>query len=400
MRLPGLVNTKPERGGACVSIIEFEPERRYPLSAFEWLAVTPEPPKIGIGFSPTNTEGHAPLPQATLAYLSQGAPQGTRNKALFDAACQLRDAGFSQTEAEAQLVARYVADGSGETGREREATATIASAYTQSPRDPLPLPRQAVTPPTTAREQLDTLMAHYVTTESKTEPPTAEQIAEMVRACAALDPIAWAAERKRIRAIAGEDYRLADLDRMYKRAQKDAYKATLSSGAPADAEHYFIEDGCMVYERHTERGKSRQVVASWSGHILEWVTAVDDDGQTGHIMRLELAHSGHTLTLDVPSELFGDANALTRFIAGRAGGLYTVRAGMNKHLVPALLSLSGEPVQKTTYRFMGWTKIDGQWTYVAPNTSVNTYGYISQPPTVELETRLRDYGLANAEWLA
>lgn len=164
-------------------------------------------------------------------------------------------------------------------------------------------------------------------------------------------------------------------------------------------EHYFIEDGCMVYERHTERGKSCQVVASWSGHILEWVTAVDDDGQTGHIMRLELVHSGHTLTLDVPSELFGDANALTRFIAGRAGGLYTVRAGMNKHLVPALLSLSGEPVQKTTYRFMGWTKIDGQWTYVAPNTSVNTHGYIPQPPTVELETRLRDYGLASAEWL-
>ena len=102
----------------------------------------------------------------------------------------------------------------------------------------------------------------------------------------------------------------------------------------------------MLYERHTERGKTRQVVASWTGRILEWVTAVDDEGQAEHIMRLELTHTGRSITLDVPSELFGDTNALSRFIAGRAGGFYTVRAGMGKHLVPALLSLSGEPSQR------------------------------------------------------
>ena len=41
MRLPDTVNTKPERGGVVAVITEFHPDRRYPLSAFEWLAVKP-----------------------------------------------------------------------------------------------------------------------------------------------------------------------------------------------------------------------------------------------------------------------------------------------------------------------------------------------------------------------
>ncbi len=102
MRLPDTVNTKPERGGVVAVITEFHPDRRYPLSAFEWLAVKPGKSngKQPIGFS---GNGHAPLPQVTLDYLSHGASNGNRNRALFDAACQFRDAGYSQAEAEAEL---------------------------------------------------------------------------------------------------------------------------------------------------------------------------------------------------------------------------------------------------------------------------------------------------------
>ncbi len=396
MRLPGLVNTKPERNGALVRIVDLDAALRYPLSAFDWLITSPRP-SSHIKQSPTSAEsGRGKLPRATVSYLEQGAVNGTRNRALFKAACQFRDAGYSQTEAETQLVARYVADGSGETGRELEAQATIASAYKQSPRDPLASKAETPNTPTTAHEQVNTLVTHYAVSDAQPVHPNPEQLSAAIRACADLDPIAWAAERKRIKAACGEDFRLADLDRMYKRAQKEARQAAINTGTPA-SERYFVEDGCLVYERHTERGKSRQVVASWSGRILEWVTGVDDDGQTEHIMRLELAHTGRNLTLDVPSELFGDANALTRFIAGRAGGLYTVRAGMNKHLVPALLSLSGEPPQRTTYRFIGWTKVDGKWVYVSPTTSITANGALAQPPAVELETRLHDYGLTNAD---
>jgi hypothetical protein len=395
MRLPGLVNTKPERNGAVVTISHFEPERRYPLAAFEWLAVKPSAASKTPALTGT---GHALLPRATLDYLNNGALPGERNAALFDAACQFRDAGYILVEAERQLVARYVADGNGEAGREREAQATIASAYKQSPRDPLPLPKPTALPKLeTARASVDSLVEQFEPSKATPERPTAAQIAEAVRACASLDPVAWVVERKRIKAIAGDEYRLVDLDRMYKCAQKEAQKATLNAGTPT-TERYYVEDGCIVYEHYTVRGKSKQIVACWTGRILEWITGVDDDGQTEHTMRLELVATGRTVSLDVPSELFGDANALTRFIAGRVGGLYTVRAGMNKHLVPALLSLSGEPPQRTTYRFIGWTKVDGKWVYVSPTTSVTADGALEKAPTVELEPRLHAYGLTQSDW--
>lgn len=69
---------------------------------------------------------------------------------------------------------------------------------------------------------------------------------------------------------------------------------------------------------------------------------------------------------EAPSEVFGDDAALRRLIAGRAGEGFTVRAGMGKHLAPAILSLSGVYPSRTSYRFMGWTQIDGRWTYITP----------------------------------
>ncbi len=88
------------------------------------------------------------LPRRTLDYLERGAPEGSRNAELFDAACQFRDAGFIRDEAEGQLMARAMADGLGES----EARHAIASAFSQAAREaiaplrpglPPPLPRPA-----------------------------------------------------------------------------------------------------------------------------------------------------------------------------------------------------------------------------------------------------------------
>jgi hypothetical protein len=386
MRLPESINTKPERGGAIVTILEFEPNRRYPISDFAWLDV-----KTDQSARLFNQTDRPPLPRVTLDYLAHGATDGTRNNALFDAACQFRDAGYTQAEAEAQLVPRYVADGNGEnpSSREREGRATITSAYKRTARDSLPQ--------SPGLEQVSDLVRRFNTSDPAPERPSAEQIAAAVTACGDLDPIQWAAERKRIKAICGEEYRLADLDRMYRQARREAARTRLASSA-STSEHYFEMDGCIVYERQTERGISKQIVAAWTGRVLEWITQVNDDGQAEHIMRLELNHTERHLILDVPSELFGDTNALQRFIAAQAGGIYTVRAGMSKHLVPAMLALSGTPPQRTTYRFVGWTQRDGQWVYVSPQVSVNAHGYLTEPPEVEVETRLRDYGLSQGEW--
>src|SRR5258708_38765164 len=81
----------------------------------------------------STTSSHAPLPRATLDYIINGAPPGRRNQALFDAATQYRDAGYTFEEAESILIGRALADGlSGP-----EAYQTLKSACSKEPRDPV-----------------------------------------------------------------------------------------------------------------------------------------------------------------------------------------------------------------------------------------------------------------------
>lgn len=391
MRMPDTVNTKPERGGVVAMIAEFHPDRHYPLAAFEWLAV-----KTG-GSNGKQTlmfseNGYAPLPQGTLDYLSRGASNGNRNRALFDAACQLRDAGYSQVETETELVPRHVVDGTGDenpAAREREARATIASVYSQSPRDPI------APPVPDARQIVNHLVSCYGTTE-KQDPPSPEQIAEAVKACAHLDAIDWAVQRQRLKDLCGSGLRVSDLERQYRQARKALERARIQDYS--EREEYFEAGGKMLYRRDTYRGPVEKTVAAWSGCVVERISQVNDDGQVEHVAVLELKNDHQQIALQVPSELFGDDAALRRFIAGRAGEAFTVRAGMGKHLAPAILSLSGEYPRRTCYRFMGWTQIEKRWTYIAPGICVNADGVLGDPPEIELDSRLRDYCLHDADW--
>jgi len=131
---------------------------------------------------------------------------------------------------------------------------------------------------------------------------------------------------------------------------------------------------------------------------LEWMMQVDDDGQIDRQMRLQLTSSTYSTTIDAPDELFGDPNALARFIAGKAGGVFSPRAGMHKHLAPAILKLSGEVPRRQTYRFVGWTTINDHVMFVTPGVTISSEGVLSNPPEVALESRLRDYGLKQAAW--
>jgi hypothetical protein len=390
MRLPDSVNTKPERGRVGVEIIESHPDRQHPLSAFAWLESDAREEHIGdMRVVTLNSNGHHPLPPRTEQYLASGAHNGSRNAELFAAACQMRDAGYSQSDVERELVARHVADGDGsenQASRDKEARATIASAYRQPPREPIVAPRQQ------AREKVAQLVGSYAP-DQRRERPTAEQIAEAVQACAHLNAVEWAEERQRLKSICGDGLRLVDLDRVYREARRNLERQSLPS-----EDRYLITDGCILYEKVTDRGVNRQRVADWTAQVVERTSRIDDDGQVEHLVRLELSREGKTQPLIVPSELFGDANALQRHIARQAGERFTARTGMNKHLPTALLSLSGDYPARTTYRFMGWTQIDEHWAYVTPSVTVGADGVHEQAPEVELETRLRDYGLRDTDW--
>jgi hypothetical protein len=74
-----------------------------------------------------------PLPPRTMQYIANGANEGQRNAELLAAACQCRDAGMSESEAERTLAPRAVSDGLSE----REAISTVRSAFSKSPREPI-----------------------------------------------------------------------------------------------------------------------------------------------------------------------------------------------------------------------------------------------------------------------
>lgn len=384
MRLPGSINTKPERNGAIVTIVESDPARRYSLSLFDWLAQPVEQPRVGtLKIVTLNGNGHHPLPRRTEDYLTAGAMKGNRNTELFQAACQLRDAGYSQSDAEAQLVPRYLADGCSE----REALATIKSAYSRPAREPLPDPAGE------ARGRIARLIENHQPTQ---ERPSPQAIAETVEACAHLNAIEWADARAQLKTLCGDGLKTSDLDRMYRQARRQIERTNQSDNE--ESERYTLVDGAMIFERTTDRGIFRQKIAGWSGRVVERISRMDDDGQVEHLTRLELSSGEEQLSLTIPSELFGDPNALHRAIAGRAGETFTTRAGMQRHLGAALLALSGSYPRRSTYRFLGWSKVDGCWTYLTPGSAVNAGGMLATPPEVELETRLRDYALTDTTW--
>jgi hypothetical protein len=83
-------------------VVEWHPNPRYALNSYDWLAIQPQTQSGYSPMSSTHGNGQHPLPPRTEQYLASGAYDGSRNAELFAAACQLRDAGYSQVDAERQ----------------------------------------------------------------------------------------------------------------------------------------------------------------------------------------------------------------------------------------------------------------------------------------------------------
>jgi hypothetical protein len=190
--------------------------------------------------------------------------------------------------------------------------------------------------------------------------------------------------------------RITDLDRLYKQEQKRLSRTV--EQAFEDQESYHEIDDKMIFRRVTAKGMYERPVAEWSARIVECVVRVDEEGDNEHLTVLELTRQGKSCRIEVPSETFGDDNALRRFLSGRAGVQYTVRAGMAKHLTPAILALSGDYLQRSAYRFMGWKQIDGKWVYLTPGACISKDGLLEDRSDVMLESRLRDYKLSQSDW--
>ena len=392
MRLPATINTKPERNNAQVQIIEWHPEWRYSLSSFEWLEVKPASQNHYTPMFSHNGNGHHPLPPRTEQYLASGAYDGNRNAELFAAACQLRDAGYNQSDAERELLARHVADGNGSenpASREKEAKSTIASVYKQSPREPI------VSSKHHARQVVEQLVGQYQV-DKKPEQPTTQEIVEAVEACIHLNPIEWAEQRQKFKALTGTGLKIADIDRLYKEKKKAIERQHRQEYV--DTESYLMLDGKIIYRKETYRGTMEKTVTDWAATAVYQTCQIDDDGKEAHVTTLELQRGSSVKKLDIPGEVFVDDIALRRFIGASAGSQYVVRAGMSKHLVPAIVQLSGEFPTHRHYNFMGWMELDGRLVYISPNDCITSKGKLAESMKVELDQRLRDYGVKASSW--
>lgn len=127
MRLPGTINTKPERQGFRAHVIYCDPTVRYAytdiITRYAKIGKPPEPP-----ITRPLAGRVAPIPKWVEDYLANGAPSGSRNKTLFVMACSLKGIGMSESEAESLLLPRAEADGLGSS----EAKKAIKSAYNRN----------------------------------------------------------------------------------------------------------------------------------------------------------------------------------------------------------------------------------------------------------------------------
>jgi hypothetical protein len=121
-RLPGTVNTKPERDGARCEIVSWLPGE-LDLEQFAGYRILAQPahqpPRDYARIKPDNEPGYIRW------YLDGTQSEGERNSALNWTAYKMFCDGYSQTEAEALLLAHAVNGGLSE----KESLRTIASAF-------------------------------------------------------------------------------------------------------------------------------------------------------------------------------------------------------------------------------------------------------------------------------
>jgi hypothetical protein len=132
LRLPGTVNTKPERANVPCKLLWCEPDNltTYEDMQKEYAPFEPQKELRTVRSIPV-VDQKDNLPEWINNYINHGGSlNGSRNRRLYTVARKLNDLGYSQTEAENLTLPAYLKDNKGsERGREKEGLKTIASAY-------------------------------------------------------------------------------------------------------------------------------------------------------------------------------------------------------------------------------------------------------------------------------
>ena len=92
-----------------------------------WLALLESPQNAELTQASDDSSPNKKLSRATLEFIADGAPRGSRNELLFKAACDLHGCGYSEKEAFDRVEASAIRSGLDR----KEVVATVKSAFTQ-----------------------------------------------------------------------------------------------------------------------------------------------------------------------------------------------------------------------------------------------------------------------------
>lgn len=123
MRLPGTVNTKPERNGVLCQVLDVIPGRYYYMD-FVLTYAPLAAPKVHAYTRAVHLPADKHIPKWIETYLNNGERRGSRNTTLYTHARTLLDNGFSTSEVDSILRPRAAADGLSDD----EISTTLASA--------------------------------------------------------------------------------------------------------------------------------------------------------------------------------------------------------------------------------------------------------------------------------
>ncbi|MBN1658273.1 MAG: DUF927 domain-containing protein [Anaerolineae bacterium] len=327
MRLPGFFNVKDRANPVPCQILEIHDDRRYDLADLALFGQQASPPALA-GERSAHDVDRPRLPAVTLDFLARGAVEGERNDAAFAAACQLRDAGYPEAEALA-----LVLEGAARCTPplpEREVQATVKSAFSRTPRNPL---------------------------------------AEV--------PVGSAAAAS------------ADVS-----AEREAQPELQPLQAPGAGFGSFItSDGApiLVQWRTTRDGASRYQVpiARFVPRVVGETERHKSNGEVIRTCELEVRTWRSRVTLAVSPEVLADPRRFFATCVGAVGAdARLIDASATRFLPLAAMELAPEDrPRETVYEMTGWQEIGGKLCYLSPS------GGIGMPEGVKVDLSNLEQGI-------
>ena len=127
-----------------------------------------------------------------------------------------------------------------------------------------------------------------------------------------------------------------------------------SGGAPASGERYITKDGRIIYVKPKGDGEEKwKVVADFMAKIEREITR--EDGTRLYRISGYSPEAHRAFEFDIEADEFESNQALKGAIGSAAGAEAPVRAGMTRHLAPALKMLSSDVEQRHRYKRTGWS---------------------------------------------